>query len=153
MEDLGGCDLLARLLIDFVSYESFQSPDIDGFIQFSAIADSLASVIADPAANPGEGVIHLDNTVSIFPASFPDQCNIALGTLTSRAGVPAGSDPGLGDGISIRYGLRILFINCVALNKVFIKDIYHFNRADINTIVAGYTVIKIDVARSCLDPG
>jgi hypothetical protein len=147
IKPLRSFERLAILRVYFVGDESFERTDVNRFIHQAAVAGCFAAMVADPAANPWEGIIHLNHPQGIFPTGFPDQGNITLGALTGRAGIPARRYAPFFDCVCVGNCLGIEFIDRPPILQAFVKFIGYDDRADFFTITAGNAFFSDDVAR------
>ena len=72
-----------------------------------AVAGVLAAMIADAATDAGEGIVFLDDAQRVVVAALADEGDVALGALAGRAGIAAGGDALLFDGVGVGDGLRV----------------------------------------------
>jgi hypothetical protein len=100
----------ARFGIDAVGDEALEGADVDRFVDQPAVAGVFAAVVADPAADPGEGVVFLDDPQRVGVTPFADQGDVALGALPGGAGVAAGRDAQFLDGVGVGDGLRVKLV-------------------------------------------
>jgi len=107
-------DRRARRSVDLVGDEALEGVDVDRLVEQAAIAGCLAAVIADAPADAGEGVVHLDHAQRVIPAPFADEGDIALGALPGGAGVAAGGDALLLDGVGVGNGLWVELVGGAA---------------------------------------
>jgi hypothetical protein len=143
---------LARFPIYLIGDETLQGANIDWLIHQTAIAGCLAAMVANAPADTGEGVIHLDNAQGILPATLADEGNVALGTLTGWACIPARSYATLLNGISIWYSLRIKLVGCATERQTLVEAVRYNYRTDLDAITTGYTASRINVTGSVLQP-
>ena len=140
----------AGLRIDLVSDEPFESPDVDGLIHLTPVAGDFTGVVANPTADAGEWVVHLDHPHGVGPAALMDEGDVALSPLPGRAGIPARGDAELLDGEAVGHRLGVQLEGCPARGQPLVEDVGHRDRAHLDTIAAADTRVNIDVARMVL---
>ncbi len=111
VEALCGFDRLARFGVDFVGDEAFERADIDRLVDQTAIAGRLTAVVTDPAADAGEGIVHLDHAHRVVPATLADQSDVALSTLPGRTGISTGGDSAFLNSVSVGDSLGIALVH------------------------------------------
>jgi hypothetical protein len=113
-----------------------QIHDRQGFVDSFSGAGPFTGVMADPAADPGEGVIFLEQLYG-FPV-FPGvgQGDVSLNADVGRTGRPAGGGAALGDGIAAGDGLGVLFKGRLAPGKTLVVLVGQLDGADFGAFPA-----------------
>ena len=137
--------------VDLVGYEPLQGGNRDRLVDQVSIAGFFATVVADPPADPGERVVLFDHPHRILVTAFADEGDIPLGPLAGGAGVPAGGDAPLFDGIGVGHSLRVELEGRPLLGHAFVEPPHDRHRADLGAIAAAGAFGHVDVARSAAD--
>ncbi len=138
-------DGLARFSIDHVGDESLERSDGDGLVHLAPVAGILATVVTNASADAGEGVVFLDDANGILVATLADQGDVSLGALVGGAGVPAGGNAQLGDGIGIGHSLGVKLVGRVTIVQVGVERVGQDNGADVGAIAATGTLVEVNV--------
>jgi len=104
-------------------------------------------VVADASADPRERVVFFDDPQGVGVAALADQGDVTLGALTGRAGVAAGGNAELLDGVGVRDGLGIQLVSCPARRQPLVERIGDDDRTDRGAVAAADALQRVDVAR------
>ena len=96
---------------------------------------------------PGNGLSSLMTRSASCEAALADEGDVALGPLAGRAGVAAGGDPQLLDGVGVRDGLRVELVGGAPLRQALVERVRDDDGADRGAVAAADALGRVDVAR------
>jgi hypothetical protein len=110
-------------------------------------------MVANPAADAGEGMILLEKLQRLGVFAFVDQGNVALDADMGGTGAFAGGGAPLGDGVAARDCLGIALENGFAPGESFVVLVGNFDGAHLGALAAAGALGKIHIAGRLADFG
>ena len=107
-----------------------------GFVDRLAGTGRFTGVVANPAADPGKGMVFFKQLHGLRIFLGIDQGDISLNAHMGRTGDPAGSVSPLGDGIPAGDGLGVSLKGGLAVGQtfvIFVGQLYGANLAAFTT--------------------
>ena len=126
-----------------VGQKAVQIHDRQGFVDLLSGTGPFTGVVADPAADPGEGVVFLEQFHGFPVFSGMGQGDVPLNAHMGRAGRPAGGSAALGDGIAAGDRLGVLFEGGFSPRKALIVFVGNLDGADFGAFPATGTLGQV----------
>ena len=119
-----------------VGQKAVQIHDRQGFVDRLAGTGPFTGVVADPAADPGKGMVFFEQLHGFPVFSGIDQGDVPLNAHMGRAGRPAGGGAALGDGIAAGDRLGVLFKGGLSPRKALVVFVGQLDGADFGAFPA-----------------
>jgi hypothetical protein len=129
-----------------VGQKTMQGHDGDGCIHIGPGAGRFAGVVADPAADAGEGVLAAEQFEGLLVFALGHQGDAALETGVGRAGGLAGGRSLFLDGVGRWHGLGVALEGRFAGAQALVEVVGHVDGAHLAAFAAGGTTFHIDEA-------
>src|SRR5664280_1126523 len=130
-----------------IAHEALETGDGQRLVHFAARAVGLALVRADAAADGREGVRVAGHGVRLGVAAVGDQSQVALRAGVHGAGALAGAVAVLGDRVGVWDGLRVEFVDGLALAQFLVVAVGDHDGALGGAFAATGAEIGVDEAR------